>query len=112
MFLYNDTGALGTDADGITWSDNSGVTFSVRNIRLLADKAIDPQPPVYTLGDVDENGVVNITDALMTLQAASEKITLTEAQTLAADVNANQAVTASDALQILQYATGQIAKLG
>ena len=71
-----------------------------------------PKVPSAEKIDVDENGVVNITDALMTLQAASEKITLTEAQTLAADVNANQAVTASDALQILQYATGQIAKLG
>ena len=38
MDLYNDTGALGTDADGVTWNNNTGVTFRVRNIKILADK--------------------------------------------------------------------------
>lgn len=39
---FNDTSKLngenGTDADGIAWSDSSGVSFSIRNIKVLADK--------------------------------------------------------------------------
>ncbi|MGI6265056.1 MAG: dockerin type I repeat-containing protein [Acutalibacteraceae bacterium] len=64
-----------------------------------------------TPGDVDENGAVTAADALMALQAATGKITLTETQTAAGDVDGQSGVTASDALMILQFATGKIAAL-
>ena len=44
----------------------------------------------------------------MALQAATQKITLTDRQKRAADVNGKDGVTSADALLILQYATKKI----
>ena len=63
---------------------------------------------VYKLGDVNLDGEVKSEDALMALQAATEKIDLEEAAALAANVNGDDGVSSSDALQILQYATQKI----
>lgn len=60
-------------------------------------------------GDVNANGEVTAEDALMALQAATNKITLTATQEQAADVDGEAGVSASDALMILQYATKKIA---
>lgn len=59
-------------------------------------------------GDIDGKDGVTASDALMALQAATAKITLTDAQNQAADVDGKDGVTASDALLILQYATQKI----
>ncbi|MGI6264334.1 MAG: GDSL-type esterase/lipase family protein [Acutalibacteraceae bacterium] len=75
---------------------------------LRAAAAALETAPAYTAGDVDESGTVTAADALMALQAATGKIELTDAQTLAADVDGNPGVSASDALMILQFATGKI----
>lgn len=64
--------------------------------------------PVCQLGDVDQNGAVEAADALMALQAATGKITLTDVQQQNADVDGTQDVSANDALLILQYATKKI----
>lgn len=61
------------------------------------------------LGDVNLNGEVTAEDALMALQAATDKIALTADQTTAANVDETDDVTAGDALLILQYATKKIA---
>lgn len=63
-----------------------------------------PQP-----GDVTMNGEVTAEDALVVLQAATGKITLTTQETTLADVNADGGVTAEDALLILQFYTRKIA---
>lgn len=67
--------------------------------------------PVVTglKGDVNLNGEITAEDALMALQAATGKITLTEDEATAADVDAAVGVQANDALMILQYATKKIA---
>ena len=62
----------------------------------------------YTLGDVNGDGKVRAEDALLALQAATKKITLTEIQQYAADVDGKDGVTAADALMILQAATSKI----
>ena len=67
----------------------------------------EPEPE-YTLGDVDGKDGVTASDALLALQAATDKITLNETQKLAADVNGNGKVTAEDALLILQFTTQKI----
>lgn len=64
--------------------------------------------PAYTLGDVDNDGDVDVIDALIALQEASGKINLTEPQKKAANVDTDDQVTASDALLILKKATKQI----
>ncbi len=63
---------------------------------------------VYKLGDVNLDGEVKSEDALMALQAATQKIDLDEAAALAANVNGDGEITSADALQILQYATQKI----
>lgn len=60
------------------------------------------------LGDVNEDGKVDIVDALMTLQAAAEKITLSDTQKANANVDGAGNVTVTDALMILQYVSGSI----
>ena len=62
----------------------------------------------YMSGDVDMDGDVDANDALLALQATTQKITLTEIQQKAANVDADEAVTANDALLILQCATQKI----
>ena len=64
--------------------------------------------PSYTLGDVDNSGEITAADALLALQAATGKISLGDAQLLAANVDGQDGVTANDALLILQYATQKI----
>ena len=61
-------------------------------------------------GDVDINGAVNAADALLALQVAVGKTTLTMQGAAALDVSGNGDVTAEDALLILQYAVGKITK--
>ena len=62
-------------------------------------------------GDADGDGKITVVDALMALQAAANKVTLTDAQTAALDVDGKDGVTAADALRILQYATGHTTAL-
>ena len=59
-------------------------------------------------GDIDGKDGVTAADALLALQAATNKISLNEQQKLAADVDGKDGVTASDALLILQHATKKI----
>ncbi len=54
------------------------------------------------LGDVNADGTVSSLDALMVLQAAVNKLQLTESQGVAADVNADGEFSAVDALIILR----------
>lgn len=79
----------------------------------VAEDAVDNTTVTYTLGNVDEDeqGEVTANDALLALQAATNKITLSDTQKLAADVDADAegVVSANDALLILQYATKKIA---
>ena len=64
--------------------------------------------PTYTLGDVNNDGKINSSDALLILQSAVGKITLSATQTLAADVNKDGKINSSDAFKVLQYAVGKI----
>ena len=59
-------------------------------------------------GDVDASGRVTSSDALLALQAATDKVDQTDAEALAADVDKIDGVSSADALMILQYATQKI----
>ena len=54
-------------------------------------------------GDVNGDGDVNASDALLALQHSVKLLTLDGAQAQAADVNADREINAADALLILQY---------
>lgn len=63
-----------------------------------------------TKGDVNSDGRINASDALLVLQASTAFITLSDNQKKLADVTGEGKVNSSDALKILQYATGKITK--
>lgn len=60
------------------------------------------------LGDINNDGKVDTTDARLALQHAVGKITLKADQLTAGDVNADSKVDTTDARLILQYAVGKI----
>lgn len=62
----------------------------------------------YILGDVDGNGLVQTADAMLALNAATKRITLTDKQLLAANVITTDGLTTADAIRILYHATKRI----
>ena len=67
----------------------------------------------YTMGDVNADGAIDTSDALIILQYAVQKIELTDTQKLAADVALDKGkIDTSDALMILQYAAKNIESFG
>ncbi len=63
------------------------------------------------LGNVNDNGTVDSTDARLVLQYAVKKIADNSLALKAADVNGNGTVDSTDARLVLQYAVKKIAKL-
>lgn len=64
--------------------------------------------PSYTLGDIDDDGVFGVKDALIVLQIGVDKYPATDAEKAAADVDGDGICGVKDALLILQYGTGKI----
>ncbi len=62
-------------------------------------------------GDVDADGHITITDALMIFKHKSGEITLSNSQLKAADTNANDSVELADALRIFKFKSGEIDNL-
>lgn len=60
------------------------------------------------MGDVNGDRAVSETDAMIIMQAAGGKTTITGDNSLAADVNRDGEVNASDALAVLQYSTSKL----
>ena len=86
-------GAVGSAAQ--QYAEENGFTF------------IEAEPD-YTLGDVDENGSVDISDLRLVLRAVCGKTELTETQKLAADVEADNDVNIQDLRKILRYVCRKI----
>lgn len=59
-----------------------------------------------SMGDIDSNGKVTSTDAMLALQYSVGQKTLTTQQFTAADINGDKKVNSTDALLILRIATG------
>lgn len=74
---------------------------------VITVNAATPDPDVL-YGDLTGDGRVDSVDALVALQAATGKISLTAVQAMAADVDGQDGISAGDALLILQYATKKI----
>lgn len=62
---------------------------------------------VFVRGDVNADGQVSIDDALLTLQASVQKISLDRRQAAAAEIDSEQGITVSDALTVLQIAVNK-----
>lgn len=66
------------------------------------------EKPDVVLGDVDGDGKIKTTDALLVLQHVSETITLEGNEVVAADVDKDGVIKTTDALLILQYVAENI----
>ncbi len=69
-----------------------------------AVKKVNTLQYIKDLGDVNANGKIDATDALITLRAGVGKLELTAEQIGYADVNGDSKTDAKDALEMLQYA--------
>lgn len=109
---YNDYLKAYEDAQKILAIANwvSPLQYAIDQLQTAIDNLYLPD---YLLGDVDNNGKVNTTDARLTLQAAVQKIKLedlNEVAEWAADVDGNGKINTTDARLILQYAVQKIDK--
>lgn len=77
-------------------------------LKALTDAQAALVPVARAYGDVSGDGDVTAEDALLALQAATDKVDLDDAALAAANVNTDEDVTAEDALLILQYAVEKI----
>jgi hypothetical protein len=66
------------------------------------------EEPTFTLGDVNGDGKINVTDAMVTLRYAVKKISADDLILEAADVTGDGKVNVTDAMQILRYAVKKI----
>ena len=81
------------------------------NIQAAQDKIDELKAvPEYTLGDANEDGEINASDALLALQHSVKLTELKDAVFSAADVDESGVVDATDALFILQYSVKLIDK--
>lgn len=75
---------------------------------LTAVMGVSAEEVLLKLGDTDQNGTVNTTDARLVLQFAAEMIELDPLVQTVSDVNADDITNTTDARLILQYAAGVI----
>jgi len=98
----------------ITYADGSFGTSSsessAANIRIFVKTEVEVgDEPSYTPGDVNFDGVVNASDAILVMRYTLSIITLTDVQQLAADINNSGTIDASDAIMIMRKVLGIIA---
>ena len=108
------------EADSVAVSDTAKVQEALDAYDVLTDEQkadvtnrdkLDSVLAAYKekrLGDVDANGEITATDALLALQAAVDKITFEGFDFFAANVDGNEKITSTDALLILQRSVGKI----
>lgn len=73
---------------------------------VVGETSENPVQPTYKLGDVNSDGKVDVTDALLVAQKAVGMKEFDETQMAAADVNKDKKVDVTDALLIAQKAVG------
>lgn len=111
---YGIVGAENISLDGLEYYIDAfdGVTHTYNG---TADKPYSVTVKVAvddnSLGDVDGDGVITNRDALMLLQAANDKLNLTEEQFKRADIDKDGELSASEAMRILQYVSGKIGSI-
>lgn len=105
------------DADGIIVSEEAGVAFRslddvLEYIEPWLEILHDPiGPPLAAYGDVDLDGIITGSDALLVLRYTMGMLpegTLNDIQLIAADFDRNGTVNAADALGILRVSMGLI----
>ena len=109
---------LGYDGDDCLDSGGHIVWDKWEEFEIIYSKDIHfkienaPEAPEYILGDVNNDGNVDVSDAIKVLQHSSGKIKLTDTEKLAANVadRTQDEIDVSDAIKILQFSSGKIKK--
>ena len=94
--------------NGSTFGTSSSES-SAASIRLFVKTEVESGDPSYLIGDVNFNGTVDASDAILIMRYTLNLITLSDLQLLAGDVNGNGTVDASDAIVIMRKVLGLIA---
>jgi hypothetical protein len=67
---------------------------------------VTTDPIIYTLGDVNDDGLIDTDDVVLILQHIKDATSFTEEETLAADANKDTVIDEKDAVVILAYVVG------
>lgn len=89
--------------DGATYNVYVSTNGENGSLTKVASFQYGPKPP-YTLGDVNNDGYIDVDDAVLALRCAVQLIDLEGTQFSAADVNQDKTIDVDDAAQILRYA--------
>lgn len=100
--------AFSGELTGTAAGDELVVAYGYGQFEQTVTVTVTEGEKTAVYGDVDQNGEVQAADALLALQAATDKVALTADQEVAADVDGEAGVSANDALMILQYSTKKI----
>lgn len=97
-YFADDVTVIYNGDEQTSFQDSDGEYF------YFATAVVTVEPPAGLLGDINDNGVVDATDALLALRYAMNIIDLTDAQLAVGDVDGNGVVNMNDALYIMRYA--------
>lgn len=90
------------------WENSESKKVTSVEHRIPAQLIIAKKEAVVTLGDVNLDGRIDLTDAKLAMQYYNGKITLNSLQKKNADVNKDNKVNLIDAKLIMQYYNGKI----
>lgn len=110
----SNTSVVTVDEDGRVMANASGcaiLTASIDGSKRMDSVIVlvGSDSMSYTTGDINFDGAITSTDAMLALKLSMEENTIDAIQKVA-DVNADGKVTAADAMLILQYVTGVISE--
>lgn len=91
-------------ADFRIWDGNDTFDENDLYISKITVTTVNPNPPTVTLGDVNQDTEVNVSDAVLVLRSIVRDVELTTEQIQAADVDTSGGVDVADAVQILRKA--------
>lgn len=123
--MYNPTNT--TDNKSVIWSSSDNTVATVKDGKVVAigkgEATITAKVGSYTatckvvvsnniiIGDIDADGYVTISDALLIFKYKTNEISLSATALKAADTDKNGTVELADALRIFKYKSGEIESL-
>lgn len=92
--------------DLLKTTDLKGINAILTSLKL---EEITPAKPQVTLGDVDDNGEINMDDAALLIRYCNNLTTLTDEQRAAAELNGDREINMDDAALLIRYCNNLLA---
>ena len=92
--------------DLLKTTDLEGINKILNSLNL---EQITPAKPQVTLGDVDDNGKINMDDAALLIRYCNNLTTLTDEQRAAAELNGDSEINMDDAALLIRYCNNLLA---